>query len=49
MNYIKDLETDVQNIFITSIVFSNNFLIISDEQKRVYKLDLKNLEVSEAK
>jgi hypothetical protein len=38
--YIKDLETDVQDVFIDSLYIKSSYLIIHTENKRKYKLKL---------
>lgn len=42
-NYVKNLESDVQDVFITSIEinFWNTVLTIKDELGRIYEIDLK--------
>ncbi len=46
-SYLKDLESDVQDIFITSIRLDNegNTLIVTNEARSVFHVDLKTLSV----
>ena len=47
IHYIKDLEQDVQWVFIDSIKIKNKNLLIRTEKDKYYKLNLETLEVSD--
>jgi len=40
IDYNNDLEKDVQDIFIKNLKISNNYLIITNERNKVFKIDL---------
>jgi hypothetical protein len=41
----NSIETDVQDVFIKSLVIEDGKLVISNERKSKYSLDLKSLEI----
>ena len=45
VKYVPDLEGDVQDVFIRNIKVKGNSLIVTNERKSEYQLDLKTLEV----
>ena len=45
VKYDPDLEGDVQDVFIRNIKVKGNSLIVTNERKSEYQLDLKTLEV----
>ena len=42
INYIKSLESDVQNLHITKLEFSNNLLLIKTENDGIFSSDIAN-------
>jgi hypothetical protein len=49
ITYIPKLETDVQDVFIDSMYLSGPHLIIRNEQKQWFSLDLQTLETKKIK
>ncbi len=47
IEYKKDLEKDVQDIFIKNLKISNNYLLITNERNRVFKMDLSTNTITE--
>ena len=45
VKYVPDLEGDVQDVFIRNIKVKGNSLLVTNERKSEYQLDLKTLEV----
>ena len=45
VKYDPDLEGDVQDVFIRNIKVKGNSLLVTNERKSEYQLDLKTLEV----
>ncbi len=45
IKYVPGLEQDVQDCFVTAIKLQDNKLLITNEKKYQYELDLKTLEV----
>ncbi len=45
VRYDLDLERDVQDVFIKTLKFKDDALIVTNEQDHQYRLDLKTLEV----
>ena len=46
IKYVPGLEQDVQDCFITAIKMQDNKLLITNEKKYQYELDLKTIEVN---
>ena len=45
VKYSVELERDVQDVFITTIGLKNKTLVVSNERKSKYELDLDTLQV----
>ena len=46
IHYIKDLETDVQDIFITTLKIENGDLIVTNEKNKKYKVSLSTKKIT---
>ena len=49
INYLKSLESDVQNLHITKLEFSKNFLLIKTENDGIFSCDITNGKVKTIK
>lgn len=49
VNYDKELEKDVQDVFITSLAVNGGALIVTNERKESYSLDLATRKVTQRK
>ena len=49
INYLKSLESDVQNLHITKLEFSNNLLLIKTENDGIFSCDITNGKVKTIK
>ena len=49
INYIKSLESDVQNLHITKLEFSKNLLLIKTENDGIFSCDITNGKVKTIK
>ena len=47
IEYNNDLEKDVQDIFIINLKISNNFLLITNERNKVYRMDLSTYQITQ--
>jgi hypothetical protein len=46
VSYDKDLEQDVQDVFIDSLIVKCNYLFIHNEANQVYKIDINTLQIT---
>jgi hypothetical protein len=49
IDYDPNLEKDVQDVFIKSILIYNNYLLIQNESDSIYKMDLETNEIMKIK
>jgi hypothetical protein len=47
IEYNNNLEKDVQDIFIKNLKISNNFLLITNERNKVYRMDLSTYQITQ--
>jgi hypothetical protein len=47
IEYDKDLEKDVQDIFIKNLKISNNYLLITNESNKVFRMDLSTYQITQ--
>jgi hypothetical protein len=47
IEYNNDLEKDVQDIFITNLKISNNYLLITNESNKVFRMDLSTYQIKQ--
>jgi hypothetical protein len=47
IEYNKDLEKDVQDIFIKNLKISNNYLLITNESNKVFSMDLSTHQITQ--
>jgi len=46
VSYDKDMEQDVQDVFIDSLIVKCNFLFVHNEINQIYKIDLNTLQIT---